>query len=533
MGVATSAAALAFTSVVEGGEARKDHHNGKTQAAVKAAAKVHPRFRFIIASACLQTPAGQRDDAQQRISIVKVTKAPIRLKRTNLRQAAVVVDGRPNSREALLIGIVPIVAVRVWSCSGHRDTLPRIVPPLWRASDLCEGDDEAKSSVDFRGRRDGGLRAAPVVVALDFGFPGRAREKAPAAVVETPTTRTPFSPPNAGRDIRSLSVHPNGVDWLFVECAQSGDNRCDVMRYQLDSGRLYRYALPPAYSYTYARYSPKGNFIVMSRMPVYGDTEDELRRSLHDLQIVLMRADGSAFEVVPVAPGNKLSPFMSPDESRIAFWRSERLVPPGRRVRLLEFDIWEFDRRGMHEQPFAGIFKFVEGGQAQYISDDEILLESFGPSGLFSRYHEIYAGSAIYRMRRGNEVVPIPVVFDGIEHAQMPSMDRAGNLCLWGQTPRYGLTIIRISVDGRRQAWQEVPLSSEPWFEPRELVCDSSGRYIASIYRDHPVRFGGGTGGLAMLDIATDTWSTVPLPLPWKAEEIPVAVSHEEARVRP
>lgn len=94
----------------------------------------------------------------------------------------------------------------------------------------------------------------------------------------------------------------------------------------------------------------------------------------------------------------------------------------------------------------------------------------------------------------------------------MPSMDRAGNLCLWGQTPRYGLTIIRISVDGRRQAWQEVPLSSEPWFEPRELVCDSSGRYIASIYRDHPVRFGGGTGGLAVLDIATDTWSTVPLP---------------------
>ncbi len=187
----------------------------------------------------------------------------------------------------------------------------------------------------------------------------------------------------------------------------------------------------------------------------------------------------------------------------------------------------------MHEQPFAGIFKFVEGGQAQYISDDEILLESFGPSGLFSRYHEIYAGSAIYRMRRGNEVVPIPVVFDGIEHAQMPSMDRAGNLCLWGQTPRYGLTIIRIPVDGRRQAWQEVPLSSEPWFEPRELVCDSSGRYIASIYRDHPVRFGGGTGGLAMLDIATDTWSTVPLPPPWKAEEIPVAVSHEEARVRP
>ncbi len=351
-------------------------------------------------------------------------------------------------------------------------------------------------------------------------------KKAVVAVVETPTTRTPFSPPNGGRAIRSLSLHPNGNDWLFVECARDGDNRCDVMRYQRDSGRLYRYGLPQAYSYTYARYSPKGNFIVMSRRPIYGDSEEELRRSLHDMEILLMREDGGALEVIPVGPGNKLWPFMSQDESRVAFWRSERLVPPGRRVRLLEFDIWELDRRTMREQPFAGIFKFVDGGQAQYISDDEVLFESFGPSRLFSRYHEIYAGSEIYRMRRRDVAVPTPVVFDGIEHAQMPSMDRAGSLCLWGQTPRYGLTAIRISGDGRRQAWQEVPLPSEPWFEPRELVCDSSGRYIASIYRDHPVRFGGGTGGLAMLDIATDSWSTVPLPSLWEAEEIPVAVSH-------
>lgn len=351
-------------------------------------------------------------------------------------------------------------------------------------------------------------------------------KKAVVAVVETLTTRTPFSPPNGGRAIRSLSLHPNGNDWLFVECAPDGDNRCDVMRYRRDSGRLYRYALPSAYSYTYARYSPKGNFIVMSRRPIYGDSEEELRRSLHDMEILLMREDGGALEVIPVGPGNKLWPFMSQDESRVAFWRSERLVPPGRRVRLLEFDIWELDRRTMREQPFAGIFKFVDGGQAQYISDDEVLFESFGPSRLFSRYHERYAGSEIYRMRRRDVAVPTPVVFDGIEHAQMPSMDRAGSLCLWGQTPRYGLTAIRISGDGRRQAWQEVPLPSEPWFEPRELVCDSSGRYIASIYRDHPVRFGGGTGGLAMLDIATDSWSTVPLPSLWEAEEIPVAVSH-------
>lgn len=352
-------------------------------------------------------------------------------------------------------------------------------------------------------------------------------KKAVVAVVETPTTRTPFSPPNGGRAIRSLSVHPNGVDWLFVECAQDGDNRCDVMRYQLDSGRLYRYALPAAYSYTYARYSPKGNFIVMSRRPVHGESEDALRRSLNDSEIVLMRQDGRELEVIPTALGNKLWPFMSLDETRIAFWKVARLVPPGKRIRLFDFDIWEFDRRERAERPFANVFHFVDGGQAQYISDDEILFESYGPIDHFSEYHRRYDGNEIYRMRRGDDEVPTPVVFDGIEHIRMPSMDRAGSLYLWGQTPRYGLTVIRIAADGERSGWLQEG-GAEASFDPREVVCDPNGKYIASIYRDHPLRFGGGSGGLAMLDMAAKKWSTLPLP-PWaQAEEIPVIISDGE-----
>ncbi|MCH1998142.1 hypothetical protein L7Q78_35645, partial [Achromobacter xylosoxidans] len=322
------------------------------------------------------------------------------------------------------------------------------------------------------------------------------------------------------------SVHPNGVDWLFVECAQSGDNRCDVMRYQLDSGRLYRYALPPAYSYTYARYSPKGNFIVMLRRPVYGQTEENLRRSLNDSEIVLMRPDGRALEVIPTALGNKLWPFMSLDETRIAYWRVARLVPPGKRIRLFDFDIWEFDRRGMAERPFASVFHFVDGGQAQYISDDEILFESYGPIDHFSEYHRRYDGNEIYRVRREADKVPTPDVFDGMEHIRMPSMDRAGSLYLWGQTPGYGLTVIRIAADGQRSGWlQEGAVG--PSFEPRQLVCDPNGRYVAAIYRDHPIRFGAGAGGLAMLDIVANKWSAVPLPQRQEAEEISVAASRE------
>ncbi|MGE7088421.1 hypothetical protein [Achromobacter xylosoxidans] len=355
---------------------------------------------------------------------------------------------------------------------------------------------------------------------------GAHEKKAPLVMTDTPTLRTPFSPPNGGRDIRSLSVHPSGVDWLFVECAQSGDNRCDVMRYQLDSGRLYRYALPPAYSYTYARYSPKGNFIVMSRRPVYGQTEENPRRSLNDSEIVLMRPDGLALEVIPTALGNKLWPFMSLDETRIAYWRVARLVPPGKRIRLFDFDIWEFDRRGMIERPFASVFHFVDGGQAQYISDDEILFESYGPIDHFLEYHRRYDGNEIYRVRREADKVPTPDVFDGMEHIRMPSMDRAGSPYLWGQTPGYGLTVIRIAADGQRSGWlQEGAVG--PSFEPRQLVCDPNGRYVAAIYRDHPIRFGGGAGGLAMLDIVANKWSAVPLPQRQEAEEISVAASRE------
>ncbi len=368
----------------------------------------------------------------------------------------------------------------------------------------------------------------PLWRSLWTSAPSVANEKrAPVAMVETPTTRTPFSPPNAGRDIRSLSLHPNGVDWLFVECAQDGDNRCDVMRYQLDSGRLYRYGLPQAYSYTYARYSPKGNFIVMSRRPVHGGSEDALERSLHDSEIVLMHQDGRGLEVISTAPGNKLWPFMSLDETRIAFWRAARLVPPGKRIRLFDFDIREFDRRDRVERPFARAFHFVDGGQAQYISDDEILFESYGPIDHFSEYHRRYDGNEIYRMKRGADTVPTPDVFDGIEHIRMPSMDRAGSLYLWGQTPRYGLTVIRIAADGERSGWLQED-GSEASFDPREVVCDPNGKYIASIYRDHSLRFGGGAGGLAMLDIAANKWGTLPLPPRAEAEEIPVVISNGE-----
>ncbi|CUJ95777.1 Uncharacterised protein [Achromobacter sp. 2789STDY5608615] len=342
---------------------------------------------------------------------------------------------------------------------------------------------------------------------------------APLAVPAMPTIRTGFAPPNGGRRIRSLSVHPSGDDWLFVECSGPGGERCDVMRYQRSSGKLFRYGLPEGYLYTHAHYSPHGHYVVMSRRPVYGDSEADARRSVDDSQIALMRSDGSAFDILLLARGIKLSPFMSQDETRIAFWRSGRLLPPGRRLRLLDFDVWEFDRRSAAERPFGGTFAFVAGGQAQYLSDDEILFHSFGPGDFLSTYMNRYQGSQIYRMRRGVQEVPTPEVFPGIRNARIASMDDAGNQYLWGQTPESGLAVIRVSAQGARVGWQQA-LS----FHPRELVCDPHGGYVVALHSDQPFDPADRLAGISLLNIATGTWSPIPLPAWEDAEIMPVTV---------
>jgi len=57
------------------------------------------------------------------------------------------------------------------------------------------------------------------------------------------------------------------------------------------------------------------------------------------------------------------------------------------------------------------------------------------------------------------------------------------------------------------------------------LICDPAGTYLAVIYWDQPMDVTNRPGGLAMLDIATDTWTAVSLPSWRDAEIIPVNTS--------
>jgi hypothetical protein len=124
-----------------------------------------------------------------------------------------------------------------------------------------------------------------------------------------------------GRDFDKVSIHPNSEDWLFIECSHelnpAGD--CYVLRYSLKTQQLQRYQLPDGYLYSYASFSPQGHYIVASRAPKHDGSEAQIQQSIENAEIVVMRSDGTDFRVLPLAKGRKLAPFMSQDETKIAY----------------------------------------------------------------------------------------------------------------------------------------------------------------------------------------------------------------------
>lgn len=365
------------------------------------------------------------------------------------------------------------------------------------------------------------VRATAKVIALTAALVCsgvQASEPAAAGITEHDT---PFSPENGGRDVRSLSVHPNGRDWLFVECARPDDG-CQVMRYNLESGKLIRFALPGGYSYSYAHYSPRGTYIVLSRSPIYGTSEEEARRAIKASQILMMRSDGTGLQILPVAAGANLSPSVSQDDMRIAFWRSDRLAPPGKKLSLLDLNIWEYDLGSKSEKLFTGEKpNFLTGGDLLYLNQDELLVQSYGPvSRLRSPgYSNRYAGSEVFRLKRGQTGDPAPVMFPNTVNANMPSVDRQGSTFLWAGTEKdRSQGVMRITPDKSQTVWR-----MRAAFYPKYLMADPNGRYVGVIYWDLPMPRGGQLSGFAKLDLETNKWADVQIPAMEQAEVLPVS----------
>lgn len=319
----------------------------------------------------------------------------------------------------------------------------------------------------------------------------------------------PFQQQNGERDLRSLSVHPNGQDWLFLECPDQGDS-CLVMRYNLRSRILSRFVLPEGYSYSYAHYSPRGTYILMSRNPIYGETYADAQRGVKASQILMMRSDGTDLRILPVSTGVNLSPVMSRDERKVAFWKSDRVLPPGR-ISLLDLNIWEYDLASKSERLFTGKkFDFLSGAELFYRNNEEISIGSYGPSVRLRNpnYGKKFGGNEIFTLRRGQLEDPVPVQYPDLINASFRTVDEQGNVFMWAgtiQDPSQGLT--RVSSDQHQTIWRTRTSSY-----PKEIAVDPAGLYVAAIFWDLPMSRGEKRAGFAKFSLETKSWENVRVP---------------------
>ena len=318
-----------------------------------------------------------------------------------------------------------------------------------------------------------------------------------------------------GRDFDRISIHPNSEDWLFTECGgelnPQGD--CHLLRYNINGKKLQRYLLPDGYLYGYASFTPQGNYIVLSRSPKHDGSEEKIRQSFENGEIVMMRSDGTDFRALPIPKGRILAPVMSKDETKIAYWKILSQREPGGGRGWGDFDVHEYDLKTKQDTLFAGPFHWVSGGNSQYLSENEIMINSYSPrkngQNMAGEYQKKFNYSEVYLLKRGAVDIPEPSFAD-VEHARSPSVDRAGNIYLDGQKmPGVGSAFFRKTPSGEITFWRQ-PLLGR--YGPLYAIVAPNGKYIAFSYAVDGTQYNGRKYALGRLDIGSATWMPTGIP---------------------
>jgi hypothetical protein len=320
-----------------------------------------------------------------------------------------------------------------------------------------------------------------------------------------------FKQPPIGRDYHSLSLHPNGQEILFIECADTLSG-CGILRYHLKTQHLQRYQLPEGYEYFAANFSPQGNYIVIQRNPLTKKYQENLNAAQQEVDIMIIRENSQELRILPLPIGAKIWPIMSNNEDKIAYW----MVRPYHL--FMGFNIWEFELNTLTYQLFAGDLSFSEIGSIQYMPDDQALLVNASELGNnYLRYEKIfhknyetkYSNSSIYLLPRHSHLFPAPL-FTQIRKAWPIKADKENNLYLLGYLDQEEIPRIFKSSHNRLVQNWAIPNT----LKIRELVINSTENKALLIYGlpDNSPSFDKYSYAIGQFDLNNNTWQEIPIP---------------------
>lgn len=349
-----------------------------------------------------------------------------------------------------------------------------------------------------------------------------------AAVAYDNSVFPPFEIARDDRKFTWLSIHPDSERWLITECTNRIDpprNRCYLFIYHRKNQSYQRLDLPQPYSYSYAQFSPSGQYLVAVRSPAsQSDSYEEKVRIANESEIIMMRSDGNGFRVLGIPKGRIKVPVFSPDESKVAYWTAGLIRPEGSKTFTSNFDLNEFDLQSETQRLFSGSFQFFLAGQFQYKSADRIVAHASGPlnsgASSFDRDKQ-FNFSNLYCFDRQEKRLQDPCLSD-IPHASHPSFDRDGNLYAEGAYPTYGMSLFRISPSGKKQVWR-LPLITNAGIG--FLVASPAGDHLGFIYSDASPASQFLYSAIGYFDFSSERWIPVSLPAPESASVMPLKKS--------
>lgn len=340
---------------------------------------------------------------------------------------------------------------------------------------------------------------------------------------------TPLPPEASKQSERAynhVSIHPDGEHWLIDECTDRinpPEQICYVFLYNYKKQSYQRFDLDPDYGYADARFSPSGKWIIAVRRKLAKNSSyDEELQSYLQSELVLFRMDGTDLRVLPVPRGRIKSPVMSPDESKIAYWLSDSVRPPGSKTTFMGFDIHEFDLVSGEDRLFVGPHEFFLVENLIYESSNVIIAEAYGPK-IFAHdmgaYKKKYGSSEIYRFSRGEHSVPLPA-YATIDAARSPTIANGAQVYVLGQPKPHGQSIVKASDGGISKRWQVPAFSGQGIVS---ITVSPDGSYIVFISPTTPVRSRAPKNDLGIFDLAEERWLPVAIPLPASASLLRLA----------